>query len=64
MALQSIINKAMWAVYNQEGDILFGTIAHTKEESEKLFKTYYRPSFYSERTYSCLMIAIDIIPIE
>lgn len=58
--MQSIINKAMWAVYDEKGKILFGTIAHTKEESETLFKTFYLLS----GPCNCQMIAIDIEPIK
>lgn len=51
-----IQNKAAWAHYNPDGNILFGTIGWTKQESEDLFKTYYEPDPKCE----CLFIAIDI----
>lgn len=50
----------MWAVYDEKGKILFGTIAHTKEKSETLFKTFYLLS----GPCNCQMIAIDIEPIK
>lgn len=60
MTPQPITNRIMWAHYSPSGDILFQTIAYTKEDSEKLFKRFAR----SKSGYVCRMIAIDIDPFE
>lgn len=54
----------MWAYYTPSGDIIFGTIAWTKEQSDKLFKVYFQLSPALKSCYECKTIAVDIMPVD